>query len=141
MSIGKIEFKKPVLIWTCIIFIVEMALALLIAHVHFREQYVSIFGSFWTSGHAITQGQNPYIVPPKELVSRKYHNDEINLNPPFLLPLFQVFALLAPWKAATAWMITLWGLIFMLPVLILAAGYILRLYQPVFTRQHTVNAE
>lgn len=54
-----------------------------------------IFGSFWEAGRAASAGQNPYLLYPNVWIPANVDPPipEINLNPPSILPLFQIFAL------------------------------------------------
>ncbi len=53
-----------------------------------------VYGSFWTSGWAATRGLNPYASYAATWVYHRngLHIVDLNLNPPLLLPLFQLFA-------------------------------------------------
>ena len=53
-----------------------------------------VYGSLWTSGWAATQGLNPYASYAATWVFRRSGLSivDLNLNPPLLLPLFQVVA-------------------------------------------------
>lgn len=59
----------------------------------------SPFGGYWASGQAANAGGNPYAVFPQTSVSRYPDHGvlvpvaDVNLNPPCLLPLFQLLAL------------------------------------------------
>lgn len=65
---------------------------------------LKIFGSYWVSGRAALEGQNPY-----ESYSLTWNAlfdiAEINLNPPTVLPLFEFIANFDPVAAARTWTI------------------------------------
>jgi hypothetical protein len=71
--------------------------------------------SFWCSGWAANHGLNPYgvypLVPPTFIPGLIPHDAitsarDINLNPPALLPLFQMFALFDPHAVVTPWVVS-----------------------------------
>ena len=63
---------------------------------------LKVFASYWVSGQAASRGLDPYAPTPETTVF--YFGDislpELNLNPPLLLPLFQLLALLEVSTAA-----------------------------------------
>jgi hypothetical protein len=69
------------------------------------------FGTCWSSGRAVAQGLNPYAALPLTSESHLFihgHQEiikDINLNPPCLLPLFQVMSYLSVDRFRVAWII------------------------------------
>lgn len=68
---------------------------------------VRLFGTFWESGHAVEFGRNPYEIYPLVLWNTNVTNPvaEVNLNPPSLLPLFQLAARVDPFHGRLLWLI------------------------------------
>lgn len=66
----------------------------------------AIFGSFWESGKAAGLGRNPYLLYPRVWVPDNAAPPipEVNLNPPSVLPLFQIFALFDPMQGRLVWL-------------------------------------
>lgn len=120
MMIGNINLSRRVLILSGVACVLLKVLVLLALYFYSRGGYVRIFGSFWASGDAIAHGQNPYLLFPETFVPKKLpvHVAEINMNPPALLPFFQIFALLELWKAASVWAV-ISAALYILPVLAL----------------------
>jgi hypothetical protein len=60
------------------------------------NEYFGAFGSFWSSGRAASEGLNPYGYYPPVWHGMAFPGGpmlyDVNLNPPVLLPLFQLFA-------------------------------------------------
>lgn len=88
-----------------------IGLALLIAiaifangQFHQSDNY-RVIGSFWASGDAANHHLNPYAVQPRTsrlpIKQLNVEVDDGNLNPPVLLPAFQLLALLPIGLAAT----------------------------------------
>lgn len=67
---------------------------------------VRVYGSFWEAGAAAAAGRNPYAIYPMVLSYAGIEPGipEINLNPPALLPLFQIMALADPHLGRLAWL-------------------------------------
>lgn len=69
----------------------------------------SIFDTFWASGAALLHGMNPYAAYPLTIQSHLQMPGapqiagDINLNPPFMLPLFQVLAHLTLPQFTVVW--------------------------------------
>jgi hypothetical protein len=63
------------------------------------------FGSFLAAGHAANQGLNPYAVYELTYVFRSpgIEIEAVNLNPPVLLPFFQIAARFESLQAYTYW--------------------------------------
>jgi hypothetical protein len=63
-----------------------------------RAEHVEAFGTYWASGNAVSRGLNPYAVFPvtsHSLVMSQGTSrtvQDINLNPPCVLPLFQMLS-------------------------------------------------
>jgi hypothetical protein len=81
------------------------------------EDYLRVFGSYWAAGDAATRGLNPYLQHPMTWVTQLGVVD-LNLNPPTLLPLFQLFAQADPVMAARVFTLTS-GLIYIGTILAL----------------------
>jgi hypothetical protein len=115
-----------------------------------ETQVVNVFGSFWDSGRAAWAGTNPYDAGPFTIQwqAGPYSVVERNLNPPSLLPFFQLLSLTDVYTAARLWLLLSAGLfvftalhltrsakpyqlawLFLLPIDTLAIGQI---YMPLF---------
>lgn len=77
-----------------------------------------IFGSFWQSGAALWKGTNPYISDGWTFVTNVagIRVSEVNLNPPSLLPIFQLFATINVFTGAQLWALAS-GVMFVIPAL------------------------
>jgi hypothetical protein len=68
---------------------------------------LKVFGSFWASGWAAAHGQNPYAAYPLTwifvLPGRAGNVVDLNLSPPALLPIFEVFTWCRPDVAVKIW--------------------------------------
>lgn len=91
-----------VLFATCLV----MALVLFF---FLRAGKETIFDTFWASGAALLHGMNPYAAYPLTIQSHVQMPGapqiagDINLNPPFMLPLFQVLAHLTLPQFTVVW--------------------------------------
>ncbi|QEE26571.1 DUF2029 domain-containing protein [Terriglobus albidus] len=65
----------------------------------------STFGTLWASGNAANHGLNPYAAYPQTGLTT-FGDPDLNYNPPFMLPIIQLFALLPIAAFARAWTIT-----------------------------------
>lgn len=68
------------------------------------------FGTYWESGHAATNGLNPYAAYPRTNLTQSPSflgpvktNVDLNLNPPIMLPLFAALSHLMGARFVTAW--------------------------------------
>jgi hypothetical protein len=70
---------------------------------------LKVFGSFWASGWAASHGFNPYAKYPLTYITDPYPHygriTDLNLNPPAILPLFQIFACFPANFGARCWML------------------------------------
>jgi hypothetical protein len=69
------------------------------------KQY-RVVGTYWASGDALNHGHNPYAPQPLTALYHAVNNTvlpDLNLNPPILLPLFQLLAKTSPNSAFIAW--------------------------------------
>lgn len=68
---------------------------------------LQVFGTFWASGHAANSGLNPYAIYPLTWVyplpAPFGSMLDLNLNPPVMLPLYQVLACFGPNTAVKVW--------------------------------------
>jgi len=114
--------------------IILISLILLSIYVAFQRYKLVDFGSFYASGKAVIQGNNPYdpsmptvfgltesryILVNGQPVLQEYDLRSVNLNPPVLLPLAALFAAFNPWAGMLAWKI--------ISLLLYAAGILLLL--------------
>lgn len=89
------------------------ALVVTIASLSFSpdtEDGLKVFGAYWASGDASLHGLNPYAIYPLTWCAR-FNIAEVNLNPPTMLPLFELIARFEPVTVARIWTIVS-GLLF-----------------------------
>lgn len=102
--------RAPAASWTIYItgcFVLLMFVLSLLQH---NWTNYRVFGSYWASGVAATHGLNPYAAYPLTLRFHPSAHDprtifDCNLNPPFLLPLFQGLSHLTILGFIRAWTI------------------------------------
>lgn len=97
---------------------------------------LQVFGTFWASGWAANHGLNPYAIYPLTWVFDLPHGLgkmlDLNLNPPVMLPVFQVTALLAPNTAVKVWTLL------SAAVLMGCAAWLIREYREQIQRRQVV---
>ena len=91
---GLLPDRHRALFLVCTLLAVAEALSIARAMDAGVPNSLRVFGSLWTSGWAATHGLNPYASSATTWVFRRsgLQIADLNLNPPLLLPLFQVFA-------------------------------------------------
>jgi hypothetical protein len=100
------SLSKLTFIGALVIVIAVAADIVLVGSAHFNT-----FGTYWASGRAISHGLNPYAVYPSTgrmhlLALGNWQNIlDVNLNPPCMLPVFQIMSYLEPRVFQIAWMI------------------------------------
>lgn len=101
----------------CVAFSLFVTLALAVSFTPGEKDEFRVFGSYWASGQAASQGLNPYAVYPLTWIT-PFDIVDLNLNPPTVLPLLELVAKLEPTAAAFWW--TICG-----SILFIAAVYVL----------------
>ncbi len=61
------------------------------------------FGTLWASGHAAISGLNPYVDYPQTYQNGPAMGPDLNLNPPFVLPLLQLLSHLPIQQFTLVW--------------------------------------
>lgn len=114
-NINQLVTRHRVIVWSLTWMLVITAAV--VASLPDSEEYLRVFSTYWASGEATNNGLNPFAQHPLTWVPAHGVVD-LNLNPPTMLPLFQLFALFDP-VAGARFFTAFSGLLYALCILIL----------------------